>query len=95
MAVEQIAPAVVTKRRGSSCGTDDVGEHDRREHSLGIGTAALARDELLDLAEDGRGVADPVQGVHAGHLDVVGARDVLGEVPAVADRDELRNRLGA
>ncbi len=50
-------------------------------------------DELLDLVEDRRGVADPVQRVRARQFDVAGAGDVLGQVAAVADRDERRSPL--
>ena len=51
----------------------------------------IAGDELLDLVEDRRAVADPVERVRAGQFDVAGARDVLGQISAVPDRNERRS----
>ena len=71
--VEQIVPAEVAELGGACGRADDVGEHDCGEHTFGVEAAAGAGDELLDLVEHRRGVADPVQGVRARQLDVARA----------------------
>ena len=69
-------------------GADDVGEHHRREDAVGVVGAARAGDELLDLVKQRVGVAREVDVVVAGQLQVARARDVGGQVTAVADVDE-------
>jgi hypothetical protein len=59
VAVEQITPAPVAQRDGPLRSADDVGEHDRGQDPIGLLAAARAREEFLDLVEDGIGVADP------------------------------------
>src|SRR6202012_5839088 len=49
--VQQVAPPAVAQQRRAFGGPDDVGEHDRGEQPLGVGAAAHAGDELLDLFE--------------------------------------------
>src|SRR6202012_4415293 len=67
--VQQVAPPVVAEQGGPLGGADDVGEHDGGQQALGLGAASHAGDELFNLVEHRRCVADPVQGVFTGQLD--------------------------
>ena len=79
---------------------DDVAEQDGGEDAIGV-DAARARQELLDLGDDRVTVPDIREVLVAGKLRVARSRDVLGEVPAVADEesavvlpvDDQRRRL--
>ncbi len=67
--VEQVPPPAVAEHGGALGRADDVGEHDRGQHPLGTETAPHAGDELLDLVEHRRGVADPVERICARQFD--------------------------
>ena len=71
---------------------DDVGEHQGREHPAWIEHRSNARHEVLDLGNDRVLIAGPDEVVGAGQLDVLGTRDVLGEIPPVRDA-EAHGRL--
>ena len=64
--LDQVVPATVPKPRGVLGRADDVREHDRRQHSVGVVDSARAGHELLDLVEQRVGVAGEVDVVVAG-----------------------------
>ena len=88
VAGDQVVPAPVAEPRRVLGRADDVGEHDRRQDPVRIADAARAGDELLDLVEQRVRVADEVDVVVAGQLDVARARYVLGQVAGVGDVDQ-------
>jgi hypothetical protein len=55
---------------------------------LGPRPAPDTGHELLDLVEEGAGVAHPVERVCAGQLDVLGTGNLLPEIPTVSDLEE-------
>ena len=84
---ERFAPTLIAEIERALGRADDVGEQDCREHPVTLVRVPDARDELLDLVDDRVHVSHPwVVGV-AGQLDVLRARDVLGEIAAVLDPD--------
>ena len=64
-----------------------IGEQHRRQDPVALGRAADARQELLDLAEDGFRVADPGQVILTRELDVGRPGDVFAQVAPGADPD--------
>ena len=52
VAFEQRPPAAIPQLRRLLGRADDVGEEDRRQRPFGLGRAAAADQELLDLVED-------------------------------------------
>ena len=82
---EQRLPAGVAELGRPLRRADDVGEQDGRQHAMRLRRRADAGDEGLDLGDDRVLVAGPDQVVGARQLDVLGRRDVLGEVAAVVD----------
>ena len=69
VALEQLAPAPVAELARPLGRADDVGEQHRGEHAVGLGAGRDAGQELLDLVERSRPVADPRQVVVARQLD--------------------------
>ncbi len=51
----------------------------------GVGAGRVARHELLDLVDDGVAIPGPDEVIDARQLDVVGPRDMLGQVAPVLD----------
>jgi len=70
VAVEDVSPASVPELGGPVGGIDEVSEQHCGQDPLGAGPAPGAGDELLDLVEHRAGVADPVDGISPGQLDV-------------------------
>jgi hypothetical protein len=66
MAFHQVAPRSVSERGGLLCRADDVGEHHRREHAIGLRSFTDAGEELLDLVEESLAVTDEVEVVASG-----------------------------
>jgi hypothetical protein len=62
VALEQLPPAAVPQLGRA----DDVGEEDRRQRPFGLGRAAAADEELLDLVEQAVEVAGKGQVIVAG-----------------------------
>src|SRR5919197_5819252 len=85
---EQLPPTGIAELVRALRRADDVREHDRGEHAVGLGRRAGAGQELLDLAEHGFRVAGPRQVVDSGKLDVSGAWDLGGELLAGASVDD-------
>ena len=81
---QQLAPASVAKFRGSLCRADDVREHHRRQHAVGLRHRAGTGEELLHLAEHRVCIARPGEMVDPRNLDVPGARDLRRELRACA-----------
>ena len=52
MVVEQVPPALVAEFCRSCCGSDDVGEHDGRQHPLEAGRGTATGQELGDLFDE-------------------------------------------
>jgi hypothetical protein len=71
--VEATTPPLVAYFGRLPRGVDDVREHDRRENALEIGVArfAMARHELLDVADQRLGVAGPECVISRRILDVL------------------------
>ena len=86
---DEIGPCAISATCELLGRADDVGEEHGREHAIGLGDAALAGHELLDLGEDRFRVAHPREVVAPGHLDEAGPRDPLGEVATALDRDRV------
>ena len=84
---EQPLPAGVSELGRQSRRPDDVGEQHGREHPARIEHRPDAGHEVLDLGDDRVLVAGPDEVVGAGQLDVLRARDVLGEVAPVRDAE--------
>src|SRR5262249_43982075 len=73
MGVEPFSPAAVAQLGGAVGGIDDVGKQHGREDAIVLGIATRPGDELLDLVDDGVGVADPGRVIRARELDVLRA----------------------
>jgi hypothetical protein len=86
--VGQRAPLAVAQASGLLRRRDDVREQDCGGDHVAFGGLVRAGQELLDLVEEGVGVAHEEQVVVAGQLDVGRAGDALGEVATGADPDE-------
>jgi len=76
-----VSPAGIGPLRRS----DNVCEHHGRQNAVGLGPLANARDELLDLVDNGVRVADPGEMVDAGKLHVLRPRDSFGDVSRALD----------
>ena len=72
--VEQVAPAAVADPGGELGRADDVGEQHGGQHPVDL-DGVHAGQELLDLGDDGVGVAEVEEVVVAGQLDESGARE--------------------
>src|SRR5256885_9309884 len=83
--VEQFTPAAVAEFAGSFRGTDDVGEENRGEHSIGLGRLANSCEELLDLRNDLVAAVDPESVVDSGQFDVAGIAERSSKPAAVLD----------
>ena len=66
--VEELLPTAVAERCRPLGRADDVGEHDRGEHPVGLGCDPRAGQELPDLLDDRVRVAAPGKVVLAGQL---------------------------
>src|ERR1700716_2628595 len=80
VAVEQIPPPPVAQRDCPLRGANDVSEHDRGQDPIRLLAAAGTGEELLDLLEEGLGVADPREMVGAGQLHVLCPLNAFGDV---------------
>ena len=78
-------PPRVAQPCGRFRGAHDVREHHGGQHAVGLGPVTDARQELLDLAQDGLAVAHPGKMIVAGQLDVLRTANTLGEVSAARD----------
>ena len=85
---QQPLPSAVSQFGRQLRRPDDVGEHQGREHPAWIEHRSNARYEILDLCDDRVLIACPDEVVGAGQLDVLGTRNVLGEVPPVLDAED-------
>ena len=95
--VQKIAPFPVTQSRQTFTGGDYVGEHNRREDSFRTHLfVMLSSQELF------HGMRDLLQllcrkerqsMILAGRLDVPRARNMIGEISPVSDRNELVRSL--
>src|SRR5262249_47071183 len=83
--VEEVLPPPVPDLGRAYGGGDDVGEQDGGEDAVDLRNWPYAGQELLDLPKHRLDHAEGV--VIAGHLHVLRAGDVVGEVAAVADPD--------
>jgi hypothetical protein len=82
------APFAVAHTSSVFGGRGDVGKQDGSRRDLAFGCLVRACEELLDLVEDGVGIAAKEQMVLAGKLDVLRARNVLTQIATGADPDE-------
>jgi hypothetical protein len=83
---QQVPPGAVAEPR-SELGRAEGGEQHRGEHAVGLGTAADAGQELLDLVQDRRRVTRPHHVIGAWQLDEPGAGDPIRDVPPLVDID--------
>ena len=77
---EQLLPPLVTELDRALRGVDDVGEQHGGQDSLDSRQRPDAGEELLDLVQQGVGVAREEQVVGAVELDELGSGDAVGEV---------------
>ena len=84
VALDQVAPALVSQPGGGLGGADDVGEHDGGQHAVEHRLLVAHRPhETLDLAGDAVLVAEVRHVLVALERDVLGAGNVLGQVAVV------------
>ena len=79
MLVEQRAPLTVTEFRSLLRGINDVGEHDGREHAIGLDLRPRASQELLDLVYKSVYIANPRHVIGPWKLYVLRSRNRLTE----------------
>lgn len=89
VAVEKFSPASVPSPCGLLCRSDDVGEKQGDEHTVGLGCRSGACNELGHFFENCVDVIEPPEMFVAWKLDVVGTVDVLGQVASSLDGHEL------
>ena len=93
--IQQLTPLAVPLLGGRLGGADDVREHHGGEHPVRFGAVPNSGDEFLDLVDKNIEhilIQSLEHMVVAGKLDVLGSRDVLGEVSPHFDRDETITR---
>jgi len=73
--VEQRPPLTVTEFRSLLRGIHDVGEHDGREHAIGLDLGPRASQELLDLVYKSVYIANPRDVIGAWKLYVLRSRN--------------------
>src|SRR5207253_2135399 len=88
VALDQLPPAAVAKARGGFRGTDDVGEHHRRQHAIDRRNVALAGEELLDLVDNRVGVARDEEVILAVELNEARSADAFRDVASQAERHD-------
>jgi hypothetical protein len=91
VAVEQSVPAAIAQFGRALGRVDDVGEHHGRQDSVDLGLAARAGQKLLGLADNPVDDFRLEQGnmIIPGQFDVFRARNILGEITPVLDRQRL------
>ena len=66
VAFHHVTPGSVPERGSLLCRADDVGEHHRSEHAIGLRRFSDAGEELLDFVEESLAVTDEVEVVAPG-----------------------------
>ena len=87
MEIQQVAPLAVAELDGTLRRSDDVGEHDSREHPIDLRPAADTREELFDLVEDRVLISDEGKVIRARELYEPRPSDPLGQVAGALDRE--------
>jgi hypothetical protein len=77
-----VSPSSAAARSGS----DDVGEEDRGELSVGVARSARAGEKFLDLVHERVRVLGEPEVVGSVELHVLGGGDVFREIPAELGR---------
>ena len=87
VALEEVAPAVISDLGSLGRPVHDVSEERGREEAVAIRDCARAGKELLDLADDLVLVRYPPHVIAAREFDVLDVGNVLSEVPPVPHID--------
>ena len=87
-AVDQLAEPAVADPGGQLGRARHVHEQHRAQEPVRIGQRPHAGNEFLDSIQHLVGVADEVEQVGTGELDVLGASNVLGQVAGVLHREK-------
>ena len=84
--VQQVAPGPIAERRQMLGRSDEVGEQDRSERTVGLGSAVQPAQELLDMLQARRSRFHEQMDVPSGKHRELRSRDVCSKVPAAVQR---------